>query len=69
MSQGFHGRPVGLGSGGRRASKQMRGSVESRGLIMMRILVIWTLVITETVALGGCFHHQKAVTQEPLKLG
>jgi len=35
----------------------------------MRILVICALVITGTVALGGCFHHEKAVTQEPLKLG
>ena len=35
----------------------------------MRILIICALVLTGTVGLGGCFHHQKAVTQEPLKLG
>jgi hypothetical protein len=35
----------------------------------MRIFIICAILITGTVGLGGCFHHQKAVTQEPLKLG
>jgi hypothetical protein len=35
----------------------------------MRFLIICAILITGTVALGGCFHHEKAVTQEPLKLG
>jgi hypothetical protein len=35
----------------------------------MRVLIICALVITATVGVSGCFHHQKAVTQEPLKLG
>jgi hypothetical protein len=35
----------------------------------MRIFIICALLITGTVGLAGCFHHQKAVTQEPLKLG
>ena len=36
---------------------------------MTRILIICALVITGAVGLTGCFHHEKAVTQEPLKLG
>jgi hypothetical protein len=35
----------------------------------MRVLIICALVITATVGVSGCFHHEKAVTQEPLKLG
>jgi hypothetical protein len=35
----------------------------------MRIFIICAILITGAVGLGGCFHHQKAVTQEPLKLG
>ena len=35
----------------------------------MRIFIICALLITGTVGLAGCFHHEKAVTQEPLKLG
>ena len=35
----------------------------------MRIFIICAILLTGTVALGDCFHHEKAVTQEPLKLG
>jgi hypothetical protein len=35
----------------------------------MRILIICAIVFTGTVALGGCFHHEKAVATQPLKLG
>ena len=35
----------------------------------MRVLIICAIVITGAVGLSGCFHHEKAVTQEPLKLG
>ena len=36
---------------------------------MIRILIICALVITGAIGLTGCFHHEKAVTQQPLKLG
>jgi hypothetical protein len=32
------------------------------------VIVVATLVAA-AVALGGCFHHEKAVATEPLKLG
>ena len=36
----------------------------------MRILMACAIIISATVGLGGCFgHHEKAVVQEPLKLG
>jgi len=35
----------------------------------MRVLIICAIVITGAVGLSGCFNHEKAVTQEPLKLG
>jgi hypothetical protein len=35
----------------------------------MRILMICAIVLTATVGLGGCFHHEKAVATQPLKLG
>ena len=35
----------------------------------MRAFLIILALTTATVALGGCFHHEKAVTHEPLKLG
>jgi hypothetical protein len=35
----------------------------------MRILIICAIAIAGTVALGGCFHHEKAVATQPLKLG
>ena len=36
----------------------------------MRILIACAIIILATVGLGGCFgHHEKAVVQEPLKLG
>jgi hypothetical protein len=32
--------------------------------------IIVATIVAATVALGGCFgHHEKAVVQEPLKLG
>jgi hypothetical protein len=39
------------------------------GGLAMRILIICAILITGTVALGGCFHHEKAVATQPLKLG
>ena len=36
----------------------------------MQILMACAIIISATVGLGGCFgHHEKAVVQEPLKLG
>jgi len=32
------------------------------------VIVVATIVVA-AVALGGCFHHQKEVVHEPLKLG
>ena len=33
-------------------------------------VIIVATIVAATVALGGCFgHHEKAVVQEPLKLG
>jgi hypothetical protein len=40
-----------------------------QGGLTMRILIICAIVLTGTVALGGCFHHEKAVATQPLKLG
>jgi hypothetical protein len=31
----------------------------------MRIFIVCALVLTATVGLGGCFHHQQAVTAMP----
>jgi hypothetical protein len=36
----------------------------------MRNLIACEIIISAAVGLGGCFgHHEKAVVQEPLKLG
>ncbi len=36
----------------------------------MRLFLACAIIITATIGLGGCFgHHEKAVVQEPLKLG
>jgi len=36
----------------------------------MRVLLAIAIAVSATVGLGGCFgHHEKAVVQEPLKLG
>ena len=35
----------------------------------MRVYLAVTIVIAAAIGLGGCFHHEKAVTHEPLKLG
>lgn len=32
-------------------------------------VIVVTTIAVAAVALGGCFHHQKQVTSEPLKLG
>jgi hypothetical protein len=32
-------------------------------------VIVVATIVAAAVALGGCFHHEKAVTQEPLKLG
>jgi hypothetical protein len=42
---------------------------DSTGGLSMRVFIICAIVITAAVGVTGCFHHQKAVTQEPLKLG
>jgi hypothetical protein len=42
---------------------------DSNGGLTMRVFIICAIVITAAVGVTGCFHHQKAVTQEPLKLG
>ena len=55
---------------------RLRGSVavawEARqeGGTSMRILIACAIIISAAVGLGGCWgHHEKAVVQEPLKLG
>ena len=36
----------------------------------MQILIACAVIISAAVGLGGCFgHHEKAIVQEPLKLG
>ena len=35
----------------------------------MRVLIACAIIVTATIGLGGCFHHDQAVTAEPLKLG
>jgi hypothetical protein len=32
----------------------------------MRVLMAFAIIITATVGLGGCFHHQQAVAMEPM---
>jgi hypothetical protein len=32
-------------------------------------VIIVATIVAATVALGGCFHHDQAVTAAPLKLG
>jgi hypothetical protein len=32
-------------------------------------VIVVATIVAAAVALGGCFHHQQAVTQQPLKLG
>ena len=32
-------------------------------------VIVVTTIVAAAVALGGCFHHQKQVVHEPLKLG
>jgi len=53
----------------RRWSKLATRRKCKQGGLTMRILIICALVLTGTVALGGCFHHEKAVVTQPLKLG
>jgi hypothetical protein len=52
-----------------RRSKVVVTKNRKEGGLTMRILIICAIVITGTVALGGCFHHEKAVATQPLKLG
>jgi hypothetical protein len=33
----------------------------------MRILIACSIVIAAAIGLGGCFHHEQAVVQQPLK--
>ena len=32
-------------------------------------VIVVATIVAAAVALGGCFHHEQAVTHEPLKLG
>jgi len=32
-------------------------------------VIVVATIVAAAVALGGCFHHQKQVVHEPLKLG
>jgi hypothetical protein len=32
----------------------------------MRVLMAFAIVITATVGLGGCFHHEQAVAVAPI---
>jgi hypothetical protein len=33
----------------------------------MRVLIACAIVISAAIGLGGCFHHQQTMVQEPLK--
>jgi hypothetical protein len=33
----------------------------------MRVFLACAIVIAAAIGVSGCFHHQQAVTQEPLK--
>jgi uncharacterized protein HemX len=33
----------------------------------MRVLIACAIVISAAIGLGGCFHHQQQMVQEPLK--
>lgn len=33
----------------------------------MRVLIACAIIITATLGLGGCFHHDQQVVSEPLK--
>jgi hypothetical protein len=33
----------------------------------MRVLIACVIVISAAIGLGGCFHHQQTMVQEPLK--
>jgi hypothetical protein len=35
----------------------------------MRVFLACAIIITATLGLGGCFHHEQAVSSQPLKLG
>jgi hypothetical protein len=37
------------------------------GGLAMRVLVACAIIITATIALGGCFHHDQQVAATPLK--
>ena len=38
--------------------------------ISMRVFIASAIILTAAIGLGGCWgHHEKAVVQEPLKLG
>jgi hypothetical protein len=32
----------------------------------MRVFIACAIIITAAAGLGGCFHHQQAVTAEPI---
>ena len=43
---------------------------EKRRGISMRVFIACAIILTAAIGLGGCWgHHEKAVVQEPLKLG
>jgi hypothetical protein len=33
----------------------------------MRVLIACAIIITATIGLGGCFHHEQQVAATPLK--
>jgi hypothetical protein len=37
------------------------------GGLAMRVLVACAIIITATIGLGGCFHHDQQMTATPLK--
>jgi hypothetical protein len=39
------------------------------GDLSMRVFLACAIIITATLGLGGCFHHEQAVSSQPLKLG
>ena len=42
----------------------------TNGGLAMRVFLACAIIISATLGLAGCFgHHEKAVVQEPLKLG
>ena len=49
----------------------MSGKATNKGTgDSMRVFIACAIILTAAIGLGGCWgHHEKAVVQEPLKLG